>query len=49
MEFYKNTALVKVDEKTYQLVVKVTDRKEERITLDARQLEFLLTQYREFK
>lgn len=47
MEFFKNIALDKLSNGKYQLVVKINDMKEERITLDEAQLNHILSQFRE--
>ena len=47
MELFKGVGLVKLPNGKYQLIVKINDMKEERLTLDESQLNYILSQFRQ--
>ncbi len=47
IEFFKGVSLIELPNGKYQLVIKVNDMKEERITLDSSQINHIISQFRE--
>ncbi|AUR89055.1 hypothetical protein NVP1121O_027 [Vibrio phage 1.121.O._10N.286.46.C4] len=47
MEMFKGVALIDLGNGKYQLVIKINDVKEERLTLDESQLNYILSTFRQ--